>query len=45
APVARLQGWWVDSITRGTPMVPGLAEGLISQQSCDRALQFAGTSA
>lgn len=45
APVARLQGWWADSITRGTPMVPGLAEGLISQQSCDRALQFAGTSA
>ena len=45
APVARLQGWWAESITRGTPMVPGLAEGLVSQQACDRALQRPGTSA
>ena len=39
APVSRLQGWWAESIAGGTPMVPGLAEGLISQQSCDQALK------
>ena len=39
APVARLQSWWVDSITSGCPMVPGLSEGLVSQQACDRALE------
>ena len=44
APVARLQNWWAESIVRGTPMVPGLAEGLVSQQACDRALQFSGTN-
>ena len=38
APVARLQSWWADSIISGHPMVPGLAEGLASQQVCDRAL-------
>ena len=37
APVARLQGWWADSIRNGRPMVPGLAEGLISQRACDEA--------
>jgi predicted dehydrogenase len=38
APVARLQRWWAESIQRGHPMVPGLAEGLASQQACDRTL-------
>lgn len=38
APVARLQRWWAESIRRGIPIVPGLAEGLASQQACDRAL-------
>ena len=38
APVARLQRWWAESIYRGYPMVPGLAEGLASQQACDRTL-------
>ncbi len=37
APVARLQGWWADSIRSGRPMVPGLAEGLLSQTACDQA--------
>ena len=39
APVARLQSWWAESIISGHPMVPGLAEGLVSQQACDRALE------
>ena len=38
APVARLQSWWAESITSGKPMVPGLSEGLVSQQACDRTL-------
>ncbi|WP_114992709.1 Gfo/Idh/MocA family protein [Synechococcus sp. UW179A] len=38
APVARLQRWWAESIDSGHPMVPGLAEGLASQQACDRTL-------
>ena len=37
APVARLQGWWADSIRSGRPMIPGLSEGLLSQQACDQA--------
>jgi predicted dehydrogenase len=36
APVARLQGWWADSIRSGRPMVPGLGEGVSSQRVCDR---------
>ena len=36
APVARLQGWWAESIRSGQPMVPGLAEGWASQQVCDK---------
>ena len=38
APVARLQSWWAQSIQKGHPMVPGLAEGLASQQACDKTL-------
>ena len=37
APVARVQGWWADSIRSGRPMVPGLSEGLLSQKACDQA--------
>ena len=37
APVARLQGWWADSIRTGRPMVPGLSEGLLSQTACDQS--------
>ena len=36
APVARIQSWWVQSIKDGTPVIPGLAEGLASQMVCDR---------
>ena len=36
APVARLQNWWAKSIRSGEPMIPGLAEGLVSQKVCDR---------
>ena len=39
APVARLQGWWAESIRSGRPMVPGLLEGLASQTACDRCLE------
>ena len=38
APVARLQSWWAESIRSGRPMVPGLAEGLASQITCDRSM-------
>ncbi len=37
APVSRLMGWWVQAIREGTPMVPGLAEAVASQQVCDQA--------
>ena len=37
APVARVQSWWAESIRQGQPMVPGLLEGLESQQACDQA--------
>ena len=37
APVARLQGWWAESIRSGRPMVPGLMEGISSRQACDQA--------
>jgi hypothetical protein len=35
--VARIQSWWARSIQTGSPMVPGLAEGLVSQQACDQS--------
>ena len=41
APVARLQSWWAESIRSGTPMVPGLAEGVASRLACDQAAQTA----
>ena len=36
APVARIQNWWVQSIKEGTPVIPGLMEGLSSQKVCDK---------
>ena len=36
APVARIQNWWVQSIKDGTPVIPGLVEGLSSQKVCDK---------
>ena len=42
APVARLQGWWAESIRSGQPMVPGLMEGLSSREACDQALSHLG---
>ncbi len=36
APVARIQNWWAKSIKDGTPVIPGLAEGLASQMVCDK---------
>ena len=41
APVARLQGWWAESMRSGRPMVPGLLEGLASQKACDLCLEMA----
>jgi hypothetical protein len=43
APVARLQGWWSDSVREGRPMLPGLAEGERSQLCCDLALEAAAS--
>lgn len=37
APVARLMGWWEKAIREGSPIVPGLAEGVASQRVCDAA--------
>lgn len=39
APVARVQGWWAESIRSGRPMIPGLAEGVASRSACDQAAQ------
>ena len=36
APVARIQSWWAQSIKDGTPVIPGLVEGLASQKVCDK---------
>ncbi len=36
APVARVQSWWAKSIQDGTPIIPGLVEGLASQMVCDK---------
>ena len=37
APGARVLGWWAESIRRGQPMLPGLAEGVASRVACDQA--------
>ena len=37
APVARVLGWWAESIRSGRPMLPGLAEGVASRVACDQA--------
>ncbi len=41
APVARLHGWWSESVREGQPMLPGLAEGHRSQLCHGRALAAA----
>lgn len=43
APVARLQGWWAESIRTGHPMIPGLSEGVASRKACDQVLSTSGT--
>ena len=35
APVSRLIGWWAEAVRQQRPMVPGLLEGLASQQVMD----------
>ena len=37
APVERLHGWWAAAVRAGRPMVPGLAEAVLSQRCCDQA--------
>ncbi|MFZ9850829.1 MAG: Gfo/Idh/MocA family protein [Vulcanococcus sp.] len=43
APVRRLIEWWAEAAHEGRPMVPGLAEAVLSQRVCDRALLAADT--
>ena len=43
APVARIQNWWVQSIKEGTPVIPGLVEGLSSQKVCDKVKESSST--
>ncbi len=43
APVSRIQGWWGESIRNNQPMVPGLTEGLASQQVCEKLQESALT--
>lgn len=44
APVERLQGWWSSAIREGRPMVPGLAEAVLSQRCCDWSRKGFGDS-
>jgi len=37
APLERLHSWWSQAVAQGRPMVPGLAEGVLSQRCCDWA--------
>ena len=39
APVARIQGWWAESIRTSRPMIPGLIEGVASRTACDQAAE------
>jgi len=43
APVARIQNWWIQSIKEGTPVIPGLVEGLSSQKVCDKVKESSST--
>tara|TARA_B100000965_G_scaffold50680_1_gene37602 strand:- start:137 stop:1237 length:1101 start_codon:yes stop_codon:yes gene_type:complete len=43
APVARIQSWWVQSIKDGSPVIPGLVEGLSSQKVCDKVKESYST--
>jgi predicted dehydrogenase len=44
APVRRLLEWWAEAIATGRPMVPGLAEAVLSQRCCDWARAGAGAA-
>ena len=37
APVGRIQEWWRESIVNSYPIIPGIAEGVASQEVCDKA--------
>ncbi len=43
APVIRIQDWWAESIYNGTPVIPGLMEGLSSQKVCENIKEFASS--
>jgi len=43
APVARIQRWWAQSIIDGTPVIPGLVEGLASQKVADKVKESNST--
>ncbi len=43
APVARIQSLWAKSIKDGTPIIPGLVEGLASQKVCDKVKESNST--
>lgn len=43
APVRRLLGWWAECVRQDRPMVPGLAEAVLSQRCCDAALHAAAS--
>ena len=43
APVARIQSWWIQSIKEGTPIIPGLVEGISSQKVCDKVKESSST--
>ena len=43
APVSRIQSWWAISIKEGTPVIPGLVEGLSSQKVCDKVKESNST--
>ena len=38
APVERIHEWWFSSISTGSPIVPGLLEGLSSQRVCEKLI-------
>tara|TARA_Y100000589_G_scaffold287167_1_gene287764 strand:+ start:1484 stop:2566 length:1083 start_codon:yes stop_codon:yes gene_type:complete len=43
APVKSIQSLWAESIIKGTPVIPGLSEGLISQKVAEAVKQSALT--
>ena len=43
APVARVQEWWLNSISQGKPIIPGLTEGVSSQKVADKIKESANS--